>query len=172
MTPLVSAAELLHGALAANSRDLLAYLGRRVDSLDDAADLLGETMLIAWRRVGKLPADDARARMWLFVIARNTLLNDSRGRRQQLAVASALKRELLVAVEPDTDVLALDARRAIATFPDELSELMRLVHWDGSPLTDAAKLMGIPEATARGRYARARVTLSELLPAYDRAPRS
>lgn len=172
MTRPDSEAELLHQALAANSRDLLTYLERRVDSSDDAADLLGETMLIAWRRVGKLPVDALGARMWLFVIARNTLSNYSRGRRRQLAVTSALKRELLSAVETDKDVLALDVRRAIATLPDELAELVRLVHWDGFSLADSAKLMRIPAATARGRYARARVMLSELLPSYDRAPRT
>jgi len=37
-------------ALGAASTDLLAYLQRRV-GLDDAPDLLDETMVVAWRRV-------------------------------------------------------------------------------------------------------------------------
>jgi RNA polymerase sigma factor (sigma-70 family) len=157
----------LHHALTANSRDLLAYLERRVDLREDAADLLGETMLVAWRRITKLPIEPEQARMWLFVIARNTLLNYRRGRRRQLAVATALRAELTTASAPHDTSLTLDVRRAIAELPDDLAELVRLVHWDGFSLADSAALLGIPAATARGRYARARSRLSATLPEYD-----
>lgn len=43
----------------------LAYFERRIDG-PDAADLLSETMLTAWRRIDDLPQDDVEARMWLF----------------------------------------------------------------------------------------------------------
>jgi RNA polymerase sigma factor (sigma-70 family) len=157
----------LHTALASNSRDLLAYLERRVDVREDAADLLGETMLVAWRRIATLPSEPAGARMWLFGIARKTLLNYSRGRRRQLAVASALKQELSVAVLQIDSALALDVRRAIDGLSPESAEIVRLVHWDGFAIVDAARLLGIPAPTARGRYARARSQLSERLPNYD-----
>ncbi|MDQ1547388.1 MAG: hypothetical protein QOH69_2292 [Actinomycetota bacterium] len=161
---------LLHFALAANSRDLLAYLERRVDVREDAADLLGETMLVAWRRVARLPPDAEGARMWLFVIARTTLRNYSRGRRRQVQLAATLRREVRsTAIAPDT-AEALDVRRAIAELPRDLAELVRLVHWDGFPLAEAARLLGIPASTARGRYARARSELSSRLPAYDNSP--
>jgi RNA polymerase sigma factor (sigma-70 family) len=157
----------LHAAIAANSHDLLGYLERRVDLREDAADLLGETMLVAWRRVTKLPGDSERARMWLFVIARNTLLNYRRGRRRQLDLAAALRSELASAfVSADTEA-ALDVRRALEELPRDLAELVLLVHWDGFALVDAAELLGIPAATARGRYARARSRLSATLPEYD-----
>ena len=65
----------LTAALTEASPDLLAYLQRRV-GVDDAPDLLGETMVVAWRRASDLPGDPERARMWLFGIARKTLLKD------------------------------------------------------------------------------------------------
>ena len=55
------------------SGDLLAYFGRRVHNREDAADLLGETMLQAWRRRDVLPNETARQRMWLFTIAANVV---------------------------------------------------------------------------------------------------
>jgi len=40
---------------------VLAYLLRRTDSIEDAADLLSEVYLVAWRRIGNLPlGDEAR----------------------------------------------------------------------------------------------------------------
>jgi RNA polymerase sigma-70 factor (ECF subfamily) len=48
---------------------------------------------------------------------------------------------------------------AVAALPDELAELVRLVHWDGFRLVEAAELIGISASTARGRYARARELL-------------
>ena len=43
--------------ISACSPDLLAYFERRTASAD-AADLLSETMLTAWRRIDDLPKDD------------------------------------------------------------------------------------------------------------------
>lgn len=64
--------------LEESATDLLAYLSRRAGP-DDAADLLGETMVIAWRRSPDLPDEPERARMWVFGIARGTLANHDRG---------------------------------------------------------------------------------------------
>ncbi|WP_432950312.1 RNA polymerase sigma factor [Kribbella sp. CA-253562] len=42
---------------------------RRVGSPDDAADVFAETMLVAWRRIDEVPADET-ARLWLYGVAR------------------------------------------------------------------------------------------------------
>ena len=57
--------------------DVLAYLIRRVAPAD-AADLLAEVYLVAWRRQADLPA--GRERLWLFGAARRLL---AQHRRQQ-----------------------------------------------------------------------------------------
>lgn len=146
----------------ANASDLLAYLSRRVGP-DDAADLLGETMVVAWRRVRQLPTGSERARMWLFGVARGTLLNHARGERRRWALADRIRSrtaEELSAAPADT---GSEVRDAIARLDPDLSELVRLVHWDGFSLTDAAELMGIPASTARGRYQRAKADLRAAL---------
>ena len=51
-------AQRLTEALRRESPDLLRYFRRRVTEPEDAADLLAETGLTAWRRVRDLPADD------------------------------------------------------------------------------------------------------------------
>ncbi|MFF4772697.1 RNA polymerase sigma factor [Microtetraspora fusca] len=57
--------------------DLLAYIRRRVDSHDDAADALAETFATAWRRLPDVP-DGHAARLWLYGVARRVLPNGRR----------------------------------------------------------------------------------------------
>jgi RNA polymerase sigma-70 factor (ECF subfamily) len=153
-------AEHLTQELTANAPDLLAYFERRVQSAD-AADLLAEVMLTAWRRITNLPDDPERARMWLFVTARNVLANAERGERRRWRLANRLRLMLTPAV-PDAGEGA-EVRDAIARLAPEQAELIRLVHWDGFSLAEAAEVLGIPPSTARGRYQRAKVELRAAL---------
>ena len=152
----------LIAAFEASASDLLSYLTRRVGP-DDAGDLLGESMVVAWRRVRQLPGDPERARMWLFGIARGTLLNHARGERRRWALADRLRGR--VGGEPS--VMPADAgvevRDAIERLDPNLAELVRLVHWDGFSLADAAEILGVPSSTARGRYQRAKTELRAAL---------
>ncbi len=60
-----------------NSRAVLGYALRRARRPEDAADVLSEVMLTAWRRIEDAP-DGPEARFWLFGIARNVLMHTSR----------------------------------------------------------------------------------------------
>ena len=152
----------LVAAFEASASDLLAYLTRRTNQ-DDAPDLLGETMVIAWRRVRDLPSDPERARMWLFGIARGSLQNHERGQRRRWALADRIRGGRAEAsVAPAADE-GSEVRDAIARLEPELAELVRLVHWERLSLVDAAELLGIPASTARGRYQRARDQLRAAL---------
>ncbi|MDJ0379201.1 sigma-70 family RNA polymerase sigma factor [Cryobacterium sp. PH31-L1] len=157
----------LHERLAS---DLLNYLARRVDPPEDAADLLSETFLVAWRRSDRIPDDAEQSRMWMFVTARGVLANHHRGRRRRLALADTLRERLATSQrrsssEENQTIVILDVRAALELLPNNQSELVRLVHWDGFTLIEAAQIAGVTESTARGRYERAknrlRVALSE-----------
>ena len=152
----------LTAALREASADVLAYLQRRV-GMDDAPDLLGETMIVAWRRVADLPTEPERARMWLFGIARGTLLNHARGERRRWALADRVRGERRAdASSPPADD-GVEVRDAIGRLDPELAELVRLVHWERLSLVQAAELLGVPDSTARGRYQRAKEQLRAAL---------
>lgn len=154
--------EPLTVALEHSAADILSYLSRRVGH-DDAPDLLGETMVVAWRRVRELPVDPERARMWLFGIARGTLQNHARGERRRWALVDRIRQHTGAdAAAPPSDTGA-EVRDAIARLEPDLAELVRLVHWDGFSLVDAAELLGIASSTARGRYQRAKNELRAAL---------
>ncbi|GMA23757.1 DNA-directed RNA polymerase sigma-70 factor [Luteimicrobium album] len=145
------------------SPDLLRYFSRRGGP--DAADLVSETVAIAWRQHRRLPPDSTEARMWLFGIARNVLRNAQRTEVRRLEVADRLRSAVeleLRSLPPDTRD---DVRIALEHLDPELSELVTLIHWDGFTLVEAAQLQGIPASTARGRYQRAKSVLRELLTA-------
>ena len=135
--------------------DVLRFLQRRAGS-DDAADLLGDTMIAAWRRVTDLPENLEEARMWIFGLARGTLLNHSRGERRRVALAERVRAHMVVATAAPAADDGHEVRDALSRLKPELREIVELVHWDGFTLTQAAQVVGIPAPTARGRYARAK----------------
>lgn len=69
--------------------DLLRFVSRRVHPTH-AEDVVGEVMLVAWRRLDDVPVDLSSARAWLFGVARKTLQNTRRSANRQDAVAVRL----------------------------------------------------------------------------------
>ena len=156
-------AERLTEALRRESPDLLRYFRRRVNEPEDAADLLAETGLTAWRRVRDLPIDAEGARRWLFTIAHNRYLNHQRGSRRRYALADRVRTLLGTAdpvAAPSDD--GLEVRDAIGNLAPELAEIVRLIHWDGLTVTEAAEVTGVSASTARARYQRSRAELREI----------
>src|SRR6266511_3820793 len=86
----------------ANSPPILGYVLRRTQSPDDAADVVAETFLTAWRRLDDLPRG-LEARLWLYGVARRVLANHRRGERRRLRLTERLRddiAQLLDASEP------------------------------------------------------------------------
>ncbi len=150
-------------ALRANASDLLAYHERRVPCREDAADLLGETLLHAWRRTAAFPVGDPTLqRMWLFGIAVKVLANHRRTVRRRSALVDRLRSHLELA--HDTGPAAGNAvRDAVGRLPASHRDLVTLVHWEGFSIAEAAQLLGLNASTARSRYAKARASLREAL---------
>ncbi|MGN6251812.1 MAG: sigma-70 family RNA polymerase sigma factor [Marmoricola sp.] len=149
-------------ALSATSPDLLAYFERRLRCREDAADLLAETLLQAWRRADALPPEAERRRMWLFTIAAHVLANHRRSVGRRTALADRLRDRLSVEATPDAAEQHA-VRDAVLRLHDAHRELVMLVHWDGLTLVEAAELLDLNPSTARGRYAAARAALKEAL---------
>ena len=149
--------------------DLLRYLERMASSPEDAADLLAETFLTAWRHRDRIPPGDEDARMWMFVTARNMSNNWRRGKQRRVQLSNLLRDELATAVQPkeETPPEVLDTRAAVAALPANLQEIVTLVHWDGFTVPEAARITGVRESTARGRYQRARTQLRATLGATE-----
>lgn len=152
----------LTALLRATGDDLLAYFERRTLSSEDAADLLGETMLQAWRAVDRLPEGAERQRMWLFTVAAHVLANGRRGSRRRAALTARLKQTLREDSVHDAS-LGNEVRDAVLRLHAAQRELVMLVHWDGFTLVEAAEILGVNASTARSRYSAARNALRQAL---------
>lgn len=155
-------ADSLRAALDATASDLLAYFERRVQVREDAADLLGEVMLQAWRRVEALPETPERRRMWLFTIAAHVLANQRRSARRRTALVERIRGHLTHEPQPD-HAEALSVQAAVRDLAAAHRELIMLVHWDGLTLAQAAEILGLNPSTARSRYSAARHALRQAL---------
>lgn len=141
---------------AANHGPVLGYVLRRTGNPDDAADVIAETFLTAWRRLDDMPAGDA-ARLWLYGVARRVLANHHRGERRRSALADRLRADLAAAPPPPqfTGELAGIAQ-AFRRLPEADRELLALAGWEGLDAGQIAVTLGCSRNAARIRLHRAR----------------
>ncbi|HZO04974.1 MAG TPA: RNA polymerase sigma factor [Solirubrobacterales bacterium] len=164
MTPSPVAEEALPRELAearfaqlyrAHEREILRYALRRSSDPEDAADVVAETFLVAWRRLGDVPLGD-EARLWLYATARRVLANHKRGIGRRTRLAERLREELRrqLPVEPKAERRGVLA--ALAGMEEADRELLMLVGWEELAPSQAAQVLGISTMAARTRLHRAR----------------
>jgi RNA polymerase sigma-70 factor (ECF subfamily) len=143
---------------------VLAYLLRRTESPEDAADLLAEVYLAAWRRISDVPRGD-QARLWLFGVARRLLANHRRRVRTQSAAVAAVAAALRAVVPEDApyDPRADAATAALAKLSAADRELLTLSAWEDLSPAQIAVVVGRPVGVVRVRLHRARRRLRDQL---------
>ena len=147
--------------------DLLRYFERRVSPIEDAADLVSETLLVLFRRTDVVPHDGEEARMWAFGVARKILARYQRGILRRSALAERLRAEISARIDPNDDPEQIAEREPLTNALAQLSsldrEIVALVVWDGFSLADAARHLHMREGTVRSRYSRTRARLRAIL---------
>lgn len=142
-------------------RALLAYAVRRVTEPADAADVVAESFLVAWRRIDDVP-DGTDARPWMFGVARRVLANARRGHHRRLALADRLRTHLTDVVDAPSGP-GSDVEHALARLSDDDQELLRLVAWEELARDEIALVLGISRTAVRVRLHRARRRLADQL---------
>jgi RNA polymerase sigma-70 factor (ECF subfamily) len=150
---------------AANREAVLGYLVRRTANRHDAADLLADTFLVAWRRLEDVPPGD-QTRPWLYGVARRVLANHLRGEGRRHALADRLRQELTELDEADRS-LPDNSPAAVAfrALPEQDRELLSLVAWEELDTAQIAITLGISRNAVRIRLHRARKRFAKLLTA-------
>jgi RNA polymerase sigma-70 factor (ECF subfamily) len=98
-------------------------------------------------------------------VAHHCLLNHLRGERRRRRLAHHLRETLSrLPDEPSADA-GYEIRDAIDRLDPHLSEIVRLVHWDGFTLQQVAELLELPASTVRNHHQRAKAQLRDALTA-------
>ena len=147
-----------------HAESVRAFVLRRIGSID-AADIVSETFLIAWRRFDQVPSEPLP---WLLGVARNVLANANRSQRRKTALLARLGADL-----PGIQVSGAprDDRERIASAMNRLSqrdrEALILVAWDGLTVAQAGTVVGCSPRTFSVRLHRARKRLHRRLAAIE-----
>ena len=153
-----------------HGRAVLGYALRRVDDSEDAADVVAETFLVAWRRLGEVPIGEAE-RLWLYATARLVLANLHRSERRRTRLgqrlSETLRDELTTSPAPSGE--AAEVLRAMRGLAEDDRELLLLIAWEELSPGEAARVLGISALAARSRLHRARRRLRRLLEDADGA---
>jgi RNA polymerase sigma-70 factor (ECF subfamily) len=146
------------------NQDVLAYLMRRSETMEDAADALAETYAAAWRKIDALPEGD-RVRLWLFGAARNELRKTASRRRAGDDLVSALARNLRTSLEdPFEGHEHRDSMRdALAVLSRLDCEIVTLTAWEELTPREIAAVLGLSANAVRIRLHKARGKLRALL---------
>jgi RNA polymerase sigma-70 factor, ECF subfamily len=135
-----------------------------------AEDLAQETFVKAFR---SLAAFDTTRRLssWLFRIAHNTAL-DALRRRKSAAPAAADGPDIATTAPDPVEQRALGAalRAALSRLRPEFRAAIVLRYEEGLPFDEIARVLGVPEGTARSHVHRARKELAQQLTAAGWAP--
>jgi RNA polymerase sigma factor (sigma-70 family) len=158
-------AQIRYGRLYRDQgRAILAYSLRRVGDPEDAADVVAETFLVAWRRLDEVPVGDG-GRLWLYAVARRVIANLHRAERRRTRLGERLGESLRIelATQPAPAGEVAEALRAMGELGEDDRELLLLVSWEELSPGEVAKVLGISSLAARSRLHRARRRLRALL---------
>lgn len=148
-------------AYAAHARSILGYALRRTNSATDAADVVAETMLVAWRRINDMP-DEPETLLWLYGVARRVLANSHRRTRRQDRLAEKLRShvvEALTWIDPPSPTLAADISAALHRLSDIEREILVLTASEELSPSEIATVIGMNQNTVRTHLRRARMKL-------------
>jgi RNA polymerase sigma-70 factor (ECF subfamily) len=142
--------------------DLLRFVRRRVHPTH-AEDVVGDVMLVAWRRLDDVPTDPSAAPAWLLGVARTTLQNTRRREDRHKAVAVRLA-EVRHGPEdaghhPDLIACRTDIAAAWPLLSATDQEAIALSVLDGLAAPEAAVVLGVSPTAFRLRLSRARRSL-------------
>jgi len=151
----------------ANSPSLHSFAYNFTKNLEDAEDLLQDTVLKALRYRENFQ-DGTNFKGWLFTIMRNIFINNYKRKKLQNLIQDAQSNEFFVNNKSTSfdSVISLinekDIRKAIVSLPTEYQTPFQMFV-DGYHYDEIAEHMGIPMGTVKSRIFHARKKLASAL---------
>ncbi|MFB6719045.1 RNA polymerase sigma factor [Kribbella sp. NPDC056345] len=144
----------------AHHERVLGYVLRRTGNAGDVDDVVAETFLTAWRRLGDVPEDAALP--WLYAVARRVLANHRRREKTRVALVERLRVAPLTGTQTDPEGAAITAA-AWRELPERDREVLALIAWEGLDADQVAVVLGCSRNAVRIRVHRAKRRFEKLL---------
>lgn len=151
---------------AAQYPRLFRYVHRQLADAASSEDVCADVFVVLWRRREIVPVGDDDLVAWLFVVARNLVLNRQRSHRREQRLVARFRDELLSSKQPASPSSAQGLTRqqatdAFARLGAADREILALVAWDGLGPEQVAAVLGCSPGAFRVRLHRARRRLEK-----------
>ena len=146
------------------ARAVLGLALRRLGDRGRAEDAVQETFAAIWRAARTYRPERGAAAPWLFAVARNSISDRGRAKREPPAEAPD---EPSLEAGPDEQAeqnwVAFKVHSALDVLPPQERELIELAYWSGLSQSEIADLVGIPLGTVKTRTRSALARLADAL---------
>lgn len=143
------------------SEKLRRFIRGRVSDDATADDILQDVFLKIQKRLGQLD-DSSKLQSWIYLIARNAVIDHYRVRKETVEVPESLVAETATD-DPDIEGLKIAFRRMIDALPDPYREAIVLTELEGLTQKELAERLGISVSGAKSRVQRGREQLKQAL---------
>jgi RNA polymerase sigma-70 factor (ECF subfamily) len=129
-----------------------------------AADATQETFAAVWRSAGTYRPERGPGAPWLYAVARNAIVNQTRVRVDPVAEIPDSPSDRPGPVdEAESDWIKLRVRSAVGDLPRQQRVLIELAYWSGLSQSEIAARLDLPLGTVKTRTRAALARLDELL---------
>ena len=116
-----------------------------------AEDVVQETLLRAWRNFSVLDESRGSVRGWLFTVARNIVIDESRTKRWRLELAVADVPETADSESDDQLLQSWVVTEAVTQLSEDHRAVLLECYYRGASVAEAARRLGVPEGTVKSR---------------------
>ena len=144
-------------AVTEHSRRMYRAARAVLDSDADAEDAVGQAVLQAWQSLDRL-RDKSAVRPWLVKIAVNCAYAQRRRQGKVVYLEDIVPEPTAPDRSPHSGLW-----EAVCALPPERRAAVVLFYYEGLPVDEIAKALGVPQGTVKSRLSRARKQLKEML---------
>ncbi|MFA6561369.1 MAG: RNA polymerase sigma factor SigZ [Verrucomicrobiia bacterium] len=137
------------------------FIAARVADPATAEDILQDVFVKIQNRLGQLQ-DPAKLQGWLYLMARNAIIDHYRTRKETTEVPESLPAEP-PAHDVEVEELKAAFRRMIYSLPEPYRDALVLTEFEGLSQKELAKQLGISLSGAKSRVQRGREQLKQML---------
>ncbi|WP_089209135.1 sigma-70 family RNA polymerase sigma factor [Streptosporangium subroseum] len=152
-----------------HEKALLAYTEKLLNDHHLAEDIVQETLVRAWHHADRLYDSEGSVRGWLLTVARNLVIDRSRGGFHRYEVIGSDTLDVVQRDHADAVAAAVTVTEMLDSLSTEHREVLVHTYLWGRTVRETAEVLGIPVGTAKSRqhYALNYLRKSER---YERSP--